>query len=93
METSIYKADIFFVVTTVAVIVFSIGFIIAIFYVIRILRDLKEFSSKARDEGEKIVDDVRLLREGMESKSVLFLHFLERVLTARREGRKMRKSR
>jgi hypothetical protein len=68
MDTSIIKADIFFVVTTISVALVSVGTIIALVYIIRILKDLKALSKKAKDEGEKIIDDVRILREGAESK-------------------------
>lgn len=61
--SSILKSDIFFFITSVAVVVISIGVIIALFYVVRILRDLKELSHKAKEEGGRIIDDMKIFRE------------------------------
>lgn len=68
MDTSIIKADIFFAVTTVAVVVVSIGLVISLYYLVKILRDIKFLSDKAREEGEKILEDVRAFREEAEDK-------------------------
>lgn len=62
---SIVKADIFFFVTTIAVVVVSIILCVALIYTIRILRDVKSLSTKAKDEGERILEDVRAFREGV----------------------------
>ncbi len=86
------KADIFFVVTTVAVTLVSIGIIIALFYVIRILKDLKVLSAKAKDEGEKIIEDLRMMREGAESKGAMFGSFLSAIFGFGRSVRKARKA-
>lgn len=65
---SIIKADIFFVITTVSVIVVSTGIAIALYYLVKILKDIKFLSSKAKEEGEKIIDDVKAFREEAEDK-------------------------
>jgi hypothetical protein len=62
------KMDIFFVVTTFAIILVSVGLVVALIYVIRILKDMKILSRKARDEGEKILDDVASFREDTKEK-------------------------
>ncbi len=67
MEESILKADIFFVVTTVAVSLVSVGSVVALVYVIRILRDVKILSTKMKVEGEKILDDMDEFREETKS--------------------------
>jgi len=61
--SSVLKSDIFFFITSVAVVVVSIGLAIALFYAIRILRDMKELSHKAKEEGGKLIDDMRIFRE------------------------------
>ena len=62
MDTLIH-ADIFFFITTIAVMFFTIGFIIFTVYFTRILNDLKHISEKMRVEGDKIIEDVGVLRE------------------------------
>lgn len=80
MSTLIH-ADIFFFITTIAVVFFTIGFIIFTVYFVRILDDLKHISQKMRAEGDKLIEDVETLREkakeeGTKIKTVLDL-FLE----------------
>ncbi len=60
--TEIAKADIFFVVTTIAVVAIAVGVVVALVYVIRILRDANAVSKRARKEGEAIIDDVSVVR-------------------------------
>ena len=57
------KADVFFLVTTIAVVVVSVLLVIALVYAIKILRDMKFLYTKVKDEGERIIDDVRTIRE------------------------------
>lgn len=77
METLIH-ADIFFFITSIAIVFFTIGFIIFTVYFVRILDDLKHISQKMRTEGDKIIEDVETLREkakeeGTKIKTVLDL--------------------
>jgi uncharacterized protein YoxC len=59
---SLARSDIFFMVTTGAVIIVGILFVVAFVYVIRILRDARDVTKKVRDEAVKIADDVGTLR-------------------------------
>jgi hypothetical protein len=62
------KMDVFFVVTTFAVVLVSVGLVVVLIYVIRILKDMKILSTKAKDEGERILEDVSAFREETEKK-------------------------
>lgn len=83
MTESLLKSDIFFFITTLAVIAVSLVLVISLVYIIRILDDLKVLSRKAKDEGEKILDDVRFIREGAEDNGVLFGRFLSSFFAGR----------
>ena len=61
MET-LAKADIFFVVTTVAIVFGALALIIIAAYFVRILRDVKRISRVVKDETEGIADDIGDLR-------------------------------
>ncbi|MEK7185585.1 MAG: hypothetical protein AAB726_03115 [Patescibacteria group bacterium] len=65
------KADIFFFITSAAVIIFTIGIIVVVFYVVRILRDMRHISKTMSQETDKVATIVNL--------------FLDRFL--RRKGR------
>lgn len=70
MDATIIKSDIFFLITTIAVIIISIGLAVALFYIIRVFKDLSILSKKTKEEGEKILEDVRIMREATENKGV-----------------------
>ena len=61
--TSILTSDIFFFITSIAVILISMCIIIICLYVIAILKDVKVLSQKTKDESERILEDIRLIRE------------------------------
>lgn len=63
---NIIQADIFFFITSVAVIVFTICSIIVMIYVTRILRDMKHISKMMSQESDKIVSNIGSLRETIE---------------------------
>lgn len=76
MSPYILKSDIFFVVTTIAVIITVICLTIISIYIIRILKDLKILSHKTKDEGEKILDDIKNIREDAHNKGVQINQFI-----------------
>jgi hypothetical protein len=63
------KADVFFFVTTIAVVVISILIVIGLVYMIIILRTTKDFAKKVKTEGEEVMDDIKEFRTRMKKKS------------------------
>lgn len=61
MET-VTKADAFFFVTTVSVVAVTLVLIVALWYVVRILADIRGLSKKIKEEGSEVVEDVHSLR-------------------------------
>lgn len=82
MNNSIIKADIFFTITTVAVVVGIVCLIVISIYIIRILRDFKILSKKAKDEGEQILDDIRIVREDAEKKGTQTRDFFSTIFSS-----------
>jgi MFS superfamily sulfate permease-like transporter len=68
MDTSIVKADIFFFVTTIAVVVLTLILSIIMIYLISILRYVKHISQIAKDQAEVISDDIDDLRGTIKTK-------------------------
>ncbi len=56
---AVVKADIFFFVTTIAVVMFTIFGIIIGVYVIRILREVEHMARVAREEVDSVVEDIQ----------------------------------
>lgn len=61
----ILKSDIFFFITAVAVVIFAVAALVVFIYIIRILRDVKKFSSRVREEGEHLTQDVHDLHHNV----------------------------
>ena len=67
---SLLKSDIFFFITSICVIVVSILIVYVLVYIVRILMDLKKLSRKIDQEGEKIVDDIGVMRETVKDRLI-----------------------
>lgn len=92
MEESIIKSDIFFFVTTICVVLISFLFIIVFVYGIKVLKDIRSLVSKAKEEGEAIIDDVRETRMAIKEKSgnlfsILF-SFLNNIANSSKKKRR-----
>lgn len=85
--TQLLKSDIFFVVTTIAVVAVAIAIIIALIYLIGVLRDARKLSSKAREEGEAIIHDVGEIREAAKKESLWVLDSLKKRFTSKKTKR------
>jgi Na+-transporting NADH:ubiquinone oxidoreductase subunit NqrC len=62
MQTLIH-ADIFFFITTIAVILVTLVAVIVLVYVVIILKDIRRLSRTIKQEGEEIIQDVHVFRE------------------------------
>jgi hypothetical protein len=78
MDTLV-KADIFFFITTIAVVVFLVCAVIVTIYLIQILKDIKILSARAKDEGERIFDDIRTVRENIHDQGARAGQFLTTI--------------
>jgi hypothetical protein len=95
MQTLIH-ADVFFFITTIAVVVLAAAFLVASIYLIVILRDIRELSRIIRKEGEEIAEDVNRLRQemrqeiraGSSSAVALFGFFRNLFMRRKADGKK-----
>lgn len=71
----IAKSEIFFVVTTVAVIVITILMAIAGFYVIKILKNVKSITTRAKTETDLIAGDITELRTNLRQEGAKVKYF------------------
>lgn len=82
METVI-QMDIFFFVTTIAVILLTVLHAVLLVYLIKLLRDARTIVDIIRDEAGDIIEDVEELRENVKHKAKRFSGLLGAVTTAR----------
>lgn len=69
METLIH-ADIFFFITTIAIVILTIIMAIVLVYFIVILNDIRYISRKVRKESDVIIDDVHHLRDQIKTQGM-----------------------
>jgi uncharacterized protein YoxC len=81
------KADIFFFITSIAVALMTILFLIVLVYAIKILKNFKEISDIARSTSEIIAADLEELREKMKTgpKVSTIVDFVKDAFTGERE--------
>ncbi len=81
---NIIHADIFFFVTTIAVILISIAIIIVLVFIIKILNNVRKISDTIRNESGLIAEDLDELRTKMHSGKVTaggVFHFFKDLFT------------
>lgn len=61
MNTLIH-ADIFFFITSIFIVFITIGFVVALAYIIPILKNIRYISMLVRKEGDKLAQDIEGLR-------------------------------
>ncbi len=76
---SLIHADIFFFISTIALVVISIGFGIALYYGIKILRNVRDISDKVNAESSEIIADIKALRRALREEGVKWKHVTELV--------------
>jgi uncharacterized protein YoxC len=65
--SEVLQANIFFMITAIAVVVVTIMVAVALYYVIRILRAVRDIAERVREGSEVIAEDVATVREGIVS--------------------------
>ncbi|MBI5134194.1 MAG: hypothetical protein HZA81_02295 [Candidatus Taylorbacteria bacterium] len=71
---SLIHADIFFFISTVALVLISIAIVVASVYVIKILRNVKEVTDKMNAESSEIISDLKKLRANLRDEGVKWKH-------------------
>jgi len=69
--------DVFFVVTTVAVVILGVLVGVVLFYVIRILRNVEHVSERVAEESDNIQSDLRELRSNVRKEGAKMKHFAD----------------
>jgi len=68
--TEFAKMDIFFFVATIAVVILTLLAAVLIIYIIKISKDIKYISRRARSEADLIAQDLSDLRQNVKEKGV-----------------------
>ena len=76
------KSDVFFFITSTAVVVLSLVLLVAFYYLIKILRDVKDISHTVKRESELISSDVDAVRRSIKKKSKQVGAFISRAASS-----------
>jgi len=75
--TEFIKADVFFFVTTVAIVLLAVLFAVFMFYLIGIMRNVRDISALAKDESKNIKGDIAELRTNIKREGLRFKHLAD----------------
>jgi formate-dependent nitrite reductase membrane component NrfD len=95
----IAKSDLFFFITTMAVIVLSITILVLLVYVFIIIRDIKSVVHRVKEESDGVLGDIRDLRlkikesSGVASYTAAVFSFLKKAFFVKRSRSKKHKER
>ena len=71
------KMDVFFVVTTLAVIALSVLLVIALIRVLRILKNIEDVSELVEEEGKLLRADIADVRQNIKREGMRASHFID----------------
>lgn len=60
--TEVLQANVFFIITAMAVVTFTVFLCVAMYFVIRILRSVRNITERIESGSETIVEDIKQLR-------------------------------
>ena len=78
--TEIVHADIFFFITATAVIIIGLGMLIALYYVVLILRDVRAVAQKVRKASDELEQDFEIVRTEIKNGGLRVRTIFELVL-------------
>lgn len=79
--TSLVHADIFFFISTIALVLISAGLIVALVYGIRILRNIRDITDRAKEESSEIIADLKKLRLALRDEGIKWKHVTTLIRT------------
>ena len=87
---SLIHADIFFFVTTIAVVVVAAVFTVALVYFIMVLKNIRDVSEVIKDETHLIRDDIHAARENIKQEGFKLKHIISFFsnISNKKQGRK-----
>jgi predicted Holliday junction resolvase-like endonuclease len=87
---NLMKSDIFFFITSIAVGILTILLTIVIIYIVKIIRDIKYISGKAKTQADHISEDFDKLRENLKAQSSTaksFFNFIGRFAKSKKSNK------
>ncbi len=80
-NTSFIHADIFFFVSTIALVTIAAAIVVALVFLIGILKNLRDITDKGKAEWGEILADIQKLRASLRDEGVKWKHVVDLVRT------------
>ncbi len=94
------QTNVFFFITSIATIVFTAGFLLLLYFLVPLVRDVRDIMAKIHTAAVEVEDDFEALRdaaqeEGAKGKAIIdvILGFVGRALSVRPPRKRRRKKR
>ena len=85
---SLMKADIFFFITAVAVVVLTVFVAIALYYIIQILANFRKISDIMRGGAENVEESIKEVSENLANNPFIKMFFSRKTAKKKRERNK-----
>ncbi|MCI0542457.1 hypothetical protein L0Y69_01725 [bacterium] len=76
---SLARSDLFFFITTIAVVLVTALVVAALIYVVRILRDIKSLSQKLEEGGDAIASDISSVHSSIKAGIAKAVHAVKKA--------------
>lgn len=89
MDTALLKSDIFFVVTTIAIIIVTLLVIVGLGYILNILNIIRGISKKAEEGAQTVISGIHEAKEAWQEEGYIINNILDifRRLSKSKKGR------
>ena len=75
--TEFMKADIFFFITTIAVVILTVAAVVFMVYLIGVMRNVRDISELVKVQSKEISDDIGELRANIKREGIRLKHFAD----------------
>ncbi|MDP2629092.1 MAG: hypothetical protein Q8P45_00100 [Candidatus Harrisonbacteria bacterium] len=90
MDT-LFEAEIFFIITSAVVVVVGILLVIGLFYVLKIIRNIKEITSRIKSSVHGVTEDFDGLREDIKKDGLKWRHIAKIIPQKEKKRRRKKK--
>ncbi|HRH22808.1 MAG TPA: hypothetical protein PLB51_02345 [Candidatus Paceibacterota bacterium] len=93
-QDSLIHADIFFFISSIALVIISIGITVLLIYLIGIVRNVREISEKVKGESGELIKDIKDLRIALRQEGIKWRHVADMIrhFFSHKEEKKKHKS-
>lgn len=78
-QDSFIHADIFFFISSVALVIISIGITVLIIYLISIMKNIRDISEKVKGESGELIKDIKDLRITLRQEGIKWRHVADMI--------------